>query len=513
MPMYRGAPRSNTYPSIVVLAGAIIILSTIGIGPLLQETVRFNAIAVPELSRNATAPVTQFYSPNQTLGSTGPVNQPMQAAILGGLLSSGNIDNAVTFDCPTGNCTFTAPYSSLGICHVCAQQELVRNCDSHDHDYIDNPCEVTLPNGHRLAGEGMNSINVSTAYEPQIADIENVLPFLTVSIISLTDGPGPNCTNTDAQGECIDAIGAECDLFFCVKSYKASISENVVNEEMISVSSLPGYNASDHDPDSTTTYIPRPCFIEGTAYSLDQLSQTHDQSLNMVTVALGNQTSTTSPNQTTITVPDQCVFQVNIMTYDRLWEYMYENPGLFDGIGNTSTGKATGGYTPGNFGVAPLYNNGNASFGSIDTVFQTLALSMTNRVRQNGDPDNTTDALGLLLQTQIVVSVEWYWIILPVAVTLCSSLYLAAAVFLDAEDNIGESKTWKWKSDPLALLTLGLKSRTVASLDPLSSEKAMRKAAKQVKMQLVKTEGGWEFMEEVVSGAADEEEGLSDDAA
>lgn len=494
----------------MALIGAAIVLSTIGIGPTLQETVKFHVATVPSSTKNATAPIAKVYDPNQVRVGAGlaSMDLPMKAAILDGVLLPASDNTAVTFDCPTGNCTFTDPFTSMGICHTCVQQKITSHCGAT----VSENCNYTLPNGHFLNGQDtLYTINVSTA---QTTNIVNSSPVAEVSIVTMTWQP--DCTNS-TQDLCAtplgstgySALGVECDLFFCTKSYETTISENVVNERILSLSPLPGQNASEeiYNVGGYIEYIADPCYIDGKPYNLTQTKQMRNKTLELMTLFHG----TIEQN---VTVPAQCVFGVYFAAQNSLQSFMTGNVGLWDGMGEAVYGMAIDEYAffGTAVGVEPLFGGGNASFRSIDTVFEGLATAMTNHIRQTGSSYNITTAVGVLWQVQTVVVIEWYWIVLSVAVLVCSSIYLAAAIVIDAI-NTEDAKSWKWKSDPLALLSLGVKSTTLEMLDPLSSEKAMEKAAKQVKMRLVRTDGGWGFVEDSTKGTAREHESLRDAAA
>ncbi|GAB7355258.1 hypothetical protein MBLNU459_g5805t1 [Dothideomycetes sp. NU459] len=521
---------------ITALSGALIVLSTIAIGPMLQETIRIKIISIPNPLRNATAPIAQSYTPVESIVGNGDavLDLPMKAAILDGLLSPSGNNSAVTLDCPTGNCTFSIPYTSLGVCHVCEPQKLDRVCYSYLNTYGDSvgapgtACNYTLPNGHMLNYNGGNDgavINVTTlaygnwsddSWAPAIDAGSKVwwpggeLNFARISLISLTNGP--NCTNGgNPESDCrppslsqntTDAgmIGAHCGLYLCIKSFVANITENVVNEEMIAITPTVGQNMTQIlYPD--WALVADPCFINGTAYTFSEMVHLSSSLFDMRTPVEGSG----------VYVPAQCIHDVSYYATQALIDWVTDNTSLLDGIGTAVFGMAEGAwvFTPPNLGVEPLFNKGNSSYEYIDAAFDKLATAMTNQIRQNGDPVNATAAPGILLQLQTVVVIEWAWLLLPAIVLALSCIYLALAVVQDATTET-EAKSWKWKSDPLALLALGLKSRTVDLLDPLSSEAAMKKAAKQVRMRLVRVEGGWAFVEELSPDTASEHEGLRD---
>lgn len=174
---------------------------------------------------------------------------------------------------------------------------------------------------------------------------------------------------------------------------------------------------------------------------------------------------------------------------------MTDNPAVLSGSGTTLYG-IRGGYDfptqNSSMGVELLFNYGNASFSSIDEAVEGLATSMTNHIRQSGVSQNTTTATGTIFRIRTIVVIEWYWAIFPAAILFCSAVFLATVMI---NDSLSTTETWKWKADPLALIALGLNSRTMESTGALASEKTINKAAKQLKVRLCKTDERWGFVE------------------
>jgi hypothetical protein len=275
---------------------------------------------------------------------------------------------------------------------------------------------------------------------------------------------------------------------------------------------------------SDPAILPDECYIDGKAYPLDQYKDSSNNSWTYVelqqTIARGKDSS--SPNTTN--VPIDCVFAMRLITYQSLYQFMISNPFFLDesGTSDSNTGVAggvfsfypNGGDLPALlanqvFGIEPLFNNGNASFQSINASFERLATAMTTYMRQNSNQQGVTDytglesklaalapsAPGVLFRSQTIVAVQWYWIILPAIVLLTTSAYLIAAVVQGgAKDRTGETQAHLWKSSALVPLVIGQKSHLPRSADALDEPQAM-KALKKRRMKLINSKDGWALID------------------
>ena len=538
----------------MALIGALATLLAVAIGPMLQETVVLQSTWIPDPDRNASAPISKFFAP-ATNPQLPKLDIGLKGTILNGLSAMNTSAQEPIYGCPSGNCTFSRPYTSLGVCHACQRMPVTRQCNAQ------NNCNYTLGNGHVLINSGIaagfqgdfNFINVTTGLNlttPMATvsdDLIEQLDVVRASIISLTNGPlcktngtNPDCVldNRDnaTQSQLFDGgvIGAYCDLALCANTYKAKISDARLTETIVNSTDYrdmvtPHYFVKATDETGITradpAVLPEKCYIEGKQYTMDEYMGSNNESWSYVellqTHGNGNQNFSSTPAK----VPIHCVFAMRRVTYQSLAQFMTSNPVFLDGSGtsDSNTGVAGGvfSFIPNGgeqnflfanqaaFGVEPIFNNGNASFESIDASFGRLANAITTYMRDNsGHPANSdytgiearlanspATAKGVLFVGRTIVVVQWYWIILPLVVLFVVVVYLIAAIVLGGvKDLNGNMQAHLWKSSAIVPLVIGHRSQlsnSAAALDGPSDMQELKKRS----MQLVGSKSGWMFVE------------------
>lgn len=88
------------------------------IDPFAQQIIRYYGCSLAVQGQQATIPRTNYYISDGTHTGAALINIPpaLQSAINAGIFSPGR---SVTPSCPTGNCTFSQPYSTIGYCGGC----------------------------------------------------------------------------------------------------------------------------------------------------------------------------------------------------------------------------------------------------------------------------------------------------------------------------------------------------------------------------------------------------------
>ena len=535
--------------------GALVTILAIAIGPMLQETVVLRSAWLPDSDRNASAPISKFFAPN-TNPQLPKLDIGLKGTILNGLSAANTSARDPIYGCPSGNCTFSRPYTSLGVCHACQRLEVTRQCNAQ------NNCNYTLANGHILTNnptpsgfEGdFNFINVSTAFDTtalMTGIINNNLvehfDVTRASIISLTNGPlcktngsNPDCVldtrDNATQTQLFDGgvIGAYCDLALCSKTYRADITDARLTEHIIDTTDYRDTSAVHYAVEATDALgmyqadpavLPGECYLDGKAYSKDEYMASNNESWSYIellqTMGGGNQNF----SDTRARAPIHCVFAMRRVTYASLIQFMTRNPVFLDGSGtsDSNTGVAggvfsflpNGGDSPflfanqAAFGVEPIFNNGNASFESIDASFGRLANAITKYMRDNSGHDTVADytgvegrlasvpaqAKGVLYVGRTVVFVQWYWIILPLVVLFSVMVYLIVAIVQGGvKDLNGNTQAHLWKSSAIVPLVIGHRSQLPHSFAALDDPKEMYDLKKR-RMQLVGSKGGWMFVE------------------
>ena len=109
-------------------------------------------------------------------------------------------------------------------------------------------------------------------------------------------------------------------------------------------------------------------------------------------------------------------------------------------------------------------------------IIQDIAASMTDRIRHSGA---NASALGSTLRPLTYIRVDWYWIILPIALVLLSAIVLVMTIW----DNSCRGAPL-WKSGLMPLLFHGLKGWRLDDLR-VNSIQEMDRAAKRMRTILI----------------------------
>jgi hypothetical protein len=116
--------------------------------PFTQQVIQYYESTAPSaVAGNATLPRTSQYDlggPHIGAGLS-TIDHGMLGAILGGFWTPSTVSNVVPVsNCITGNCTFTEPYSSIGMCSSCTDLSKKVNGFCFDSGVL---CNYTLPTG------------------------------------------------------------------------------------------------------------------------------------------------------------------------------------------------------------------------------------------------------------------------------------------------------------------------------------------------------------------------------
>jgi hypothetical protein len=207
------------------------------------------------------------------------IDDSMFASIYTGIFDF-NSSSLVRPSCPSGNCAWntTVPevttYASLGVCGKCQDSttHLQKSCgttlaESNTRDPITfipynitvPYCNYTLPNGLSMPGtpNGTYTYMTSSSVIQNITQFTNLSnPFSVLSTIRSTwtdvyeNGTQTNHPEepqvTDAAGQPLstpigelyapflsDAISTECALYYCVRSYSASVINGTFSERIV----------------------------------------------------------------------------------------------------------------------------------------------------------------------------------------------------------------------------------------------------------------------------------------
>jgi hypothetical protein len=505
-------------------------------GPFIQQAIQYHPCNQVQLDSNASVPRTSFYSPADLhvgAGST-TLNLPMKGVIFAGIMNPSG-ETGVPFTCPTGNCTFGSPYTSLEICSTCenAAYYMQNSCAN-----VSIPAE-TFPNGTETFGHqfvcSSTAPNGLSVWQPPTGNDWSVMQtasnrtnfakttlstsgfdFANFSLVAFTNSTcttewtsgGPKKPDTDcivptiafnadelrkmADGELettrfYNSMATECTLSYCLRTYNTSISDGVLHEEPIPVTMLPLMQnnlPSRLLEKNVVDFIAVPCYVNGVPLDVPQITQgTFD---NGVSITFNNTNST---------IPHECLYTIQIQDYEAMAGYFGLN-GLTENNFFTGAGYATyvSEITPGYpYGfqpqwLQPIYSDAAANLSSVSKVFSDLAQAMTTHLRQSGN--NSTRAQGIVWTNQTCVHVVWPWITVPAVLIVASFIFLTIVVTMSRS----HARENAWKSSALALLFHGFDHETQQTFGPLHSGSNMTRAAKTIKVEFGPTNSGWKFV-------------------
>jgi len=284
-----------------------------------------------------------------------------------------------------------------------------------------------------------------------------------------------------------NSLAVECTLSYCLRTYNASVKDGALHEEPVPVTMVPLLQnnlPSRMMEGNLLDYIAVPCYVKGVPLGIPEITQgAFDGGVSI------------RFNDTNSTIPQECLYTVQWIDYQAMMGY-------FGSSGLTEANFFTGAGYPGYFDdiapdypyvfkpqwLQPLFSNAEANFSSVSKAFSDLAEAMTTHLRRSGT--NSTPAQGIVWKNETCVRVVWPWITVPATLIVASFIFLIIVVIMSR----AQAKDHSWKSGALALLFHGFDHETRQTFGPLDSSSDMTRVAKDVKVELVRTNNGWKFM-------------------
>lgn len=453
--------------SYLAMGAALLFLVSAAIGPFAQQSIKTYACQRPLHNVSASLPAAVFINSSLDVGAENPFNRlpnlQMMIAILEGLISTSGNSTQVSFDCPTGDCDFD-PYQSLAYCSSCEditpRVQEQRWMDDNMGEYVWNytipgqECQLSFRDlrGHpRVGTQGATSDSPNHLTTcPGDSDFRHKSAFnytvMSMSWANCTDDyedaspDNPSCAGYPEQlpslANTSGLVAMNCTLNLCVREYVARVRNGLLEETTTATFAASLYPNDEHD--STFKLLPLPCAIDGQLYDLGNLSQ--------VPIIPGrNFTSVILEDGQNVTAPLECVFS----TFESLpWavnQFLEEQvlsgaSCAKDSIGQFSMCEPW--YT------APIFNNGRPTAESITTVMESIADSVSSRMRMTGSnayENGTGNALGTVTSTAVCLRIEWPWLILPVALVLLTMLLFLIILVMSRHVFVTEGMPM-WKS-------------------------------------------------------------------
>lgn len=512
--------------------------------------------------------------------------------------------------CITGNCSFSLPFSTVGICHTCEDiSSLVKvekyctqtsktadnatlvqeiDCPKFEDIGVNMNYTVTssLPSGLNStwwASVSWERTSLSTEiltlpfrHSYFLASRESTELFNNVNSINLTDSDGWTSTAsidflvpstiftetgidpstglslTGCDGgldnqhawSCQGYGAARCYMKPCGRTYRASISAGLLQQELVSQGGA-NWNWSSQSlgyvPQVGNATYPNIAIIDPVMGMLDLQCANSDELSRLRDSGVATDTSsgwiqfnpwpppnsmlanTSLPNPAETPTLDSpfplslwehgCLYLIDLLSYETFLQTIslalsedsvadYFNEGVLfvknesdynyglaaltemrDYIFNPSTAYPTG--------IQLLYNLSTVNFASINSTFSSMANVFTDVARQYGHPNHSAPALGSINHYATCLDAAWGWVAFPACLVLLTIVLLVLTII--QHDHAGKT-TPVWKSNALAMIFHGpgdpwLYGASREHVTELNSTEGMEKIAKKVRVKLQNEKG------------------------
>lgn len=495
-----------TSAGLLGIGAALVTIASLAVGPFTQQALKTSTC--PTLAPNARAeiPIANFVPGRSSYYRIGAgsfqVETDMKGAMLAGLTNPDGKDNEVEVSCASSNCTWPdhgtgTTHASIGLCSACIDTtQYVSGPDKGDN--------LTLPDyeafiNYRTGGMGgqymwVGYSNLTWASDSFSEDFA-LASSVAISNFSMLVATSSPCTPRKDSGfyDCPhkithnneqtyeglgDYIAASCALYPCMKEYRGTYSAGKYTEEIVHTQpALPNeQETSSYTFASNYTAIRSPCILDDGDYFNDTSGNTtlashimnastwympnnmsaapHVPGRTWANITLTNQLDNTVSNTS---VPNACLYKMDGIYASALSSQMstiFSADCTYDNMqaGHISCGDS--------WWLAPLWNQMNATFESLEGAIDDFATTITNKLRMTGSgPDvvlgNTPKAsytLGLVYESSTCTYFDQRWVSLPIILVLiCAILLLWIIVknYTDPDQPV-------WKGSVLPLMFFGL---------------------------------------------------------
>ncbi|KAK8123262.1 hypothetical protein PG984_011932 [Apiospora sp. TS-2023a] len=472
----------------VASLGAALIILTLALDPFTQQLIRYYDCRLVNTKMNATLPRSTTYRV-----STFVPEMPLLSFIDQCLYNPADIKTPVV--CPSGNCTFDHPFSTLGFCATCQNMTSQLQFSNNTIELYRSDAFVTVM--HPLEKINLTRVNTtlpSGSYASVTSDCGHNTSYL---VLNSTDGewidviqpyvpPPESWMKTNARYQTAyenstwacsghgSAGAARCKFDPCVKKYRAKVEQGNLKEElihshtdmvMVKMDVLPYWLAADlacAGPEAVLRlqeagfhYTDQDLIIPWTV--MVNTSNGNTMWPNEIAGMNSNNISVPEPslNETSLpldVIPPECIYSMGqgagAVIQDYLRSYLkgdIRGNGFRPGFLATADGPPQ---------LRILFNDTYVNFDSINQTFTNIAEGITQRittVRRTWVPACYTTGSW----SSTCVNVRWPYLAFPAAVVAFTTAFLIAVV-VKAVFGKGSTATAGWKSSPLPIMFHGL---------------------------------------------------------
>lgn len=501
---------------VVSSIGAFVTVTALVIDPFTQQVVQAYTCPIADPKIQASIPRTNVYSELGHHIDPGLDTLPlgMQSAIYAAVHNPETI--TIPFECGSGNCTFVDHYSSIGYCSSCVDlTPSLKVTTTTGYRSVGNET-VTFPVYNTTLPSGLSCVYSADCVGSCYGDFYNQTLFVMTTDISgsvqmILGDTSPldnwlkDCTNTGLQRNdswtCAQPGygAAQCELYPCVRRYKATVVGGKLTEHVVSASSPNDWSMKPTSEADTVSLVAVDClsnqerqFLLQRGYNITNGTATWLPYNASFSPFYGTPSQTYEPNGTLANdtlVSRNCIYEFYLESSNDVTYFLQRNfnasiiteGDMFDG---PSIAQA-------------FYDAGNANFARVQAAFANIAQSMTVRIRTTGNASYSAPALGQVITQDTCVRVRWVWLTYPAAVVLLVMMFFAAMIWVAGRGGDAHG-IHGWKSSPLVLMYHGLdlSSQHRHGYGTMVRNEDMEQDARRMRVKLRPSEEGWLFSED-----------------
>ena len=516
--------KSNRLSSYLASMGAFITVVSLAIDPFSQQIVHYYTCFESIPSSTTSLPRTNNYTRgglSSKIGYAELDNQMAAAMYMATIDPPDNPSSIVPVLCTTGNCTFpatdNATLSTLGMCYSTMDitSHVQKNVSSgYDFGYwlpdltwghLANDTEhaeatvgiadaskvwhgsqsaITINNSHYTMMSPKKALANSPGFAPDFDDLFTFDTLMLKVNASECDIMNPNIHFT---ANCTKHPWAfRTSLYPCIKTFSSSVTNNILNELVLSTIPLKktNYSAIEITTSVNLTYsLATDKILVNGAWKTCQILDYYTD-VTPVPISI-NGTLQLFRDQPTKWYPVECVWMLDYipaLALNQFLSWMYDESPLLAVESNTVINS-------GSLWLKPLYRNGTANIDTVNNYMENLVSGMTGIMRQRGD-----SVQGIALMTQTCIHVYWTWLLLPAGLVISSILLLAATMRACKSTDMWNF-TGSWKSSSLALLFHGLDNDVRDRIGDVVRKSEMEDLSKRLPVKIAKTARGLRFVD------------------
>ncbi|KAE9371874.1 hypothetical protein N431DRAFT_559274 [Stipitochalara longipes BDJ] len=411
---------------IMASAALVVIVIAAAIDPFTQQVIHYYQVNGPsDTAGNATMPRTTVYGTeslvDEAVNPYARIHNLLGATNAGFWTPGSDAFTVSVRNCTTGDCTFDEPYRTLGIRGVCTDETSQITGTSDGSSWIN----YSTPTGTMLAVFGNASdtwivgnatASISTPGPPGYLAAREFIWTGNTNASSSSMCQTQPCPSTVCKGTACPVSAAVCYLYPSIDTYTASVTNGNITETLLSSIPIPG---------DCRTCFRRDCLTpsDWELISSDGINQSDDSDSDYISLC---NTSLALQNITT-----ECYYSF-ASSNDDSFIYVFNTSAAFN-KGLFLAGSLTGVIPTVAFGQADLYylyDTGKLNLTSLNSTFSSIATAISALVRL----DDSTPANGTIYFQQTIISVQWEWLIFPLALIFLTIVF-AFAVMIQTSTN------------------------------------------------------------------------------